>query len=104
MYVCPGTEPPVAFDDKSPQARPISAPELLYRPSAPVPEFMVSSSTIGPLKTAIPAIDDVELERAFVCVAASARTAGNISGFAPAMTALTATVSTVYSQASRSPV
>ena len=50
------------------------------------------------------AIDDVELERALVCEAASARIAGNISGLAPAMTALIATVSTVYSHASRSPV
>src|SRR5262245_48599735 len=104
MYVCPGTEPPVAFEDKSPQALPINAPALLYRPSAPVPEFNASSSTIGPLNTAMPAIDDVELDRALVCEAARARIAGNISGLAPAMTALTATVSTLYSHASRSPV
>jgi len=67
-------------------------------------EFRSSSFTILPLTTAIAAIDDVELECASVCEAASARMAGNISGLAPAITALMATVSTVYCHASRSPV
>ena len=49
-------------------------------------------------------MEDVELECASVCEAANARIAGNISGLAPAITALTATVSTVYSHASLSPV
>ncbi len=59
-------------------------------------EFKSSSLTILPLKTAIAAIEDVELECASVCEAANARIAGNISGLAPAITALMATVSTVY--------
>ena len=47
------------------------------------------------------AMELVVLPRALTPVAASARTTGKYSGRAPAMTAFTATFSTVYSQASR---
>ena len=71
---------------------------------APTPQFMSISSRIGPLTTAIAAAELVVLARALTCVDARARMTGKYSGFAPAMTALTATFSTVYSQASRGPV
>jgi hypothetical protein len=61
----------------------------------------LSSETIGPLNTAIAVIDDVELARGFVRAEANARIAGKYSGLAPAMTALIATVSTVYCHSSR---
>ena len=50
---------------------------------------------------AIDAAELVVLARAEAPVAASARMTGKYSGLAPAITALTATFSTVYSQASR---
>ena len=71
---------------------------------APTPEFMPISWRKGPLTTAMAAAELVVLGRAVTCVEASARMAGKYSGRAPAMTALTATFSTVYSQASRGPV
>src|SRR5438046_10052968 len=46
-------------------------------------------------------MEDVVLPRALAPVAASARITGKYSGRAPAMTAFTATFSTVYSQYSR---
>ena len=73
----------------------------LYGPMAPVPEFMPISWRIGPLTTTIAAIELVVLPRALTPVAASARITGKYSGLAPAITALTATFSTVYSQYSR---
>ena len=65
---------------------------------APVPEFMPISFRIGPLTTTIAAIELVVLPRALTPLAASARITGKYSGFAPAITALTATFSTVNSQ------
>jgi hypothetical protein len=62
---------------------------------------MPISSRIGPLTTAIVAKDVVELERAVMPLAVAARITGRYSGRAPAMTALTATFSTVNSQNSR---
>ena len=65
---------------------------------APVPEFMAISWRIGPLTTTIAAIELVVLPRALTPLAASARITGKYSGRAPAITALTATCSTVNSQ------
>src|SRR6266446_5335641 len=73
----------------------------LYGPIAPVPAFMPSSWRIGPLTTAMAAAELVVLPRALAPLAASARMTGKYSGLAPAITALTATFSTVYSQYSR---
>src|SRR5580698_4031403 len=68
---------------------------------APTPQFMLISWRIGPLTTTIIA-DELELdERAESSEAASARTTGKYSGRAPAITAFTATCSTVNSQAAR---
>src|SRR5213083_3138917 len=73
----------------------------LYGASAPVPAFILISRRIGPLTTAIAAIELVVLPRALTPVAASARIRGKYSDRAPAITAFTATFSTVYCQASR---
>src|SRR5580704_1326615 len=68
---------------------------------APTPQFMPISWRIGPLTTTIIA-DELELdERAESSEAASARITGKYSGWAPAITAFTATCSTVNSQAAR---
>ena len=58
---------------------------------------------MGPLTTAMAAAELVVLARALTCVDARARITGKYSGLAPAITALTATFSTVYSQASCGP-
>ena len=55
---------------------------------------------MGPFTITILAKDEVELKSDEVPVEAKARMTGKYSGFAPAMTALIATISTVYSQAS----
>src|SRR5439155_1085887 len=68
---------------------------------APVPEFILTLSRIGPFTTTIAAIELVVLPRALTPVAAKARITGKYSGRAPAMTALTATFSTVNSQSTR---
>src|SRR5207302_8471999 len=101
MYVRPGSEPPCRFCDSSPYARPIVALAWLYGPSAPVPQFMFSSWRTGPLTTAIAAAELVVLPRPDTPLAAIPRITGKYSGRAPAMTAFTATFSTVYSQYSR---
>ena len=62
---------------------------------------MPISVRIGPLTTAIAAIDEVLLIRAENPLEARARITGRYSGCAPAMTAFTATFSTVNCQASR---
>src|SRR4030095_11594869 len=67
-------------------------------------EFMGSSLRIGPLTTVIVANELVLLDRAEMPLDASARITGKYSGRAPAMTALTATFSTVNSQYSRNAV
>src|ERR1700675_2674249 len=68
---------------------------------APAPEFMLISWRTGPLTTTIIA-EELELdERAESSEAASARITGKYCGCAPAITAFTATCSTVYSQAAR---
>src|SRR6185436_5230095 len=73
----------------------------LNGPSAPMPDDMPISLRIGPLTTPITANDVVLDERAVCPVAMSARTTGRYSGLQPAITALTATFSTVISQNSR---
>src|SRR5262249_62419926 len=76
----------------------------LSGPIAPVPQLTPISLRIGPLTTTI-ADDELEVEpRAVTCEAASARMTGKYSGRAPAITAFTATFSTVYSQATRNSV
>src|SRR5580693_8413419 len=68
---------------------------------APTPQFIPISWRIRPLTTTIIA-EELELdERADSSEAASARITGKYSGRAPAITAFTATCSTVYSQAAR---
>src|SRR5215471_1981815 len=73
----------------------------LYGPIAPVPAFIPISWRTGPLTTTMEAIALELLLRAVTPEAATARITGKYSGRAPAMTALTATFSTVYSQYSR---
>ena len=63
-----------------------------------MPQFMPISLRIGPLTTTIAAIELVVLPRALTPLAARARITGKYSGRAPAITALTATFSTVNSQ------
>src|SRR5919199_6013410 len=104
MYDRPGTEPPWPFCDSRPYARPIVALAWLYGPIAPVPAFMPISPRIGPFTTAIAATALEDDPRAVTPVAASARITGKYSGRAPAITAFTATFSTVYSHASRNSV
>ncbi len=70
----------------------------LKGPMAPVPLFMPISWRIGPLTTTMGAAELDVLLRAVISDAASARMTGKYSGLAPAMTAFTATFSTVYSQ------
>src|SRR3954467_4040354 len=100
MYVRPGFALPWQFCESRPQARPIVALAWLNGPSAPMPMFMSISWRIGPLTTAMPDIELDELPRALIWLAAMARMTGKYSGLAPAMTALTATFSTVYSHIS----
>ena len=76
----------------------------LYGPMAPMPTFMPISVRMGPLTTARFAIEVVLLDLAELPVAAKARITGKYSGLAPAITAFTATFSTVYSQYSRNSV
>ncbi len=59
---------------------------------------------MGPLTTAIFVIEVVLLDFAVDSLAASAKITGKYSGRAPAITAFTATFSTVYSQNSRKEV
>jgi hypothetical protein len=66
-----------------------------------MPELMPISSRIGPLTTVVMASEVVLDERAVMPLAAWARMTGRYSGLAPAITALTATFSTVSSQNSR---
>ena len=69
-----------------------------------MPQFMPSSCRTGPLTTHIAAAELVVEPRALAPVDMTASTTGKYSGLQPAMTALTATFSTVYSQYSRNPV
>ena len=69
-----------------------------------MPQFMPISRRIGPLTTAMLVIEVVLLDLAVDPLAASARITGKYSGRAPAITAFTATFSTVYSQNSRNEV
>ena len=69
-----------------------------------MPEFISISLRIGPFTTTIAAEDEVVEPRAETPDAASARMTGKYSGRAPAITAFTATFSTVYSQATRNSV
>src|ERR1700749_2936138 len=71
---------------------------------APIPQFMQIWWRIGQLMTAIDAPELEVLQRAVTSEAASARITGKYSGRAPAITAFTATFSTVYSQNSRNEV
>ena len=57
--------------------------------------FIPISSTMGPFTTTILAKDEVELNIDVTPLDANARIAGKYSGFAPAITAFTATISTV---------
>ena len=65
---------------------------------APVPAFIPISWRIGPLTTTMAAIELVVLPRALTPLEAKARITGKYSGRAPAITAFTATFSTVNSQ------
>src|SRR6516162_11265356 len=65
---------------------------------------MPISWRIGPLTTAMLVIEVVLLDLAVDPLPASARITGRYSGRAPAITAFTATFSTVYSQNSRKEV
>src|SRR4030095_8247006 len=76
----------------------------LYGPIAPIPEFILISLRIGPLTTVIVANEFVLLDLAEMPLDAIARMTGKYSGRAPAITALTATFSTVNSHASRNAV
>src|SRR6516164_525880 len=66
-----------------------------------IPASMPISRRIGPLTTEIVANEVVLLARAVWPLAARARITGKYSGRVPAITALTATFSTVNSQNSR---
>ena len=85
-------------------ARPMTALAWLNGLSAPRPEFMPISSRMGPFTMAMRENEVVELGMEASSLAASARMTGRCSGPAPAMTALTATFSTVYSSLSWSMV
>ena len=65
-----------------------------------MPEFMPIWSRMGPFTTTILAKEVVEVKSEVTPVDAMAKITGKYSGFAPAMTALIATFSTVYSHAS----
>src|SRR5215467_10083456 len=69
-----------------------------------MPQFMPISSRIGPFTTARLVIEVVLEHLAVSPVEANARITGKYSGLAPAITAFTATFSTVYSQNSRKEV
>src|SRR5262245_1232003 len=66
-----------------------------------MPQFIASSWRIGPFTTSIAAADEVVEPRADAPVDIVASTTGKYSGLQPAITAFTATFSTVYSQNSR---
>ena len=66
----------------------------LNGPRAPIPAFILSSFRMGPLTTTMRANDVVEVYREGTPVEARARITGRCSGRAPAITALTATLST----------
>src|SRR6185369_7835947 len=68
---------------------------------APTPQFMLISLRIGPLTTTIAEAELDDDERADISEAASASTTGKYSGLQPAITALTATFSTVHSHQPR---
>ena len=70
----------------------------MYGPSAPIPEFIPISFRIGPLTTTMLPIEDMLDWRPESPVDARARITGKCSGAAPAITAFTATFSTVDSQ------
>jgi hypothetical protein len=72
-----------------------------YGPIAPMPQFMPISWRIGPFTTVITEAGLDVLARAEMPVAARAKMIGKYSGLAPAITALTATFSTVYSHSPR---
>ena len=65
---------------------------------APMPELMPISARTGPLKITIAAADEDVEPLAEMPADAIASTAGKYSGRQPAITALTATFSTSYSQ------
>src|SRR5262245_47723392 len=69
-----------------------------------MPVFIAISLRMGPLITGMVANEVVLLDLAVMPLEASARITGKYSGLAPAMTALTATFSTVNSQDSRNTV
>jgi hypothetical protein len=69
-----------------------------------MPSCIEISLRIGPLTTVIVAKEFVLLDLAEMPLEASARMTGKYSGRAPAITALTATFSTVNSQNSRKAV
>ena len=81
-------------------ARPITELLWLKGLKAPRPEFIPISSRMGPFTTAILAKEVVELGKEGSPLAAIAKITGRCSGPAPAMTAFTATFSTVYSNLS----
>ena len=62
---------------------------------APIPVFIPISLTMGPFTTTILAKEEVELNIDVTPLDAIARMTGKYSGFAPAITAFTATISTV---------
>jgi hypothetical protein len=86
--------------DISVQALPIVELAWLNGPTDPIPEFILICSRMGPFTTTILAAEDVELRSEVAPVDAMARITGKYSGLAPAITALTATISTLYSQPS----
>jgi hypothetical protein len=65
-----------------------------------MPVFILICWMIGPFSTIIRAKDVVDVKSEVTPVEARARITGKYSGFAPAITALAATISTVYSHAS----
>ena len=73
----------------------------LYGPMEPMPAFIPISWRIGPFTTLRHVCEVVLPWREVWLDAASARMTGKYSGRAPAITAFTATFSTVYSQVSR---
>ena len=78
-------------------ALPITEFARLNGLSAAVPQFMPISLRIGPFTTIMRPQEVVELGIDGSCEAASARITGKCSGRAPAITAIAATFSTVYS-------
>ena len=88
------------FLENNPYARPMVAFAWLNGPSAPIPLFIPISRRTGPFTTTMEAKELVELWSAVSLLPASARMTGRYAGLAPAITALAATFSTVYSQSS----